>query len=79
MRGTAPPLQLLFDLTFATSFGLAASEAAAVLAQGHFVAGLVGFGFASFRHSLGLDQLQAVFFGLTTPTTGCSGSSPWCR
>jgi low temperature requirement protein LtrA len=44
----ATPLELLFDLTFATSFGLAASEVASVLAQGHFIAGLVGFGFASF-------------------------------
>ena len=45
---TATPLELLFDLTFATSFGLAASEVASVLAEGHFIAGLVGFGFASF-------------------------------
>jgi low temperature requirement protein LtrA len=44
----ATPLELLFDLTFATSFGLAASESASVLADGHFIAGLVGFGFASF-------------------------------
>src|ERR1700733_4366693 len=44
----ATPLELLFDLTFATSFGLAASEAAPELARGHFIAGLVGFGFASF-------------------------------
>src|SRR5882762_1007794 len=44
----ATPLELLFDLTFATSFGLAASESASVLAEGHFIAGLVGFGFASF-------------------------------
>jgi low temperature requirement protein LtrA len=44
----ATPLELLFDLTFATSFGLAASEVAPVLAEGHFIAGLVGFGFASF-------------------------------
>src|SRR5579862_3609922 len=44
----ATPLELLFDLTFATSFGLAASEAASVLAAGHVVASLVGFGFASF-------------------------------
>ena len=42
------PLELLYDLTFATSFGLAASEVASVVADGHFVAGLVGFGFASF-------------------------------
>src|SRR5258706_2407995 len=44
----ATPLELLFDLTFATSFGLAASEVASVLAEGHFITGLVGFGFASF-------------------------------
>src|SRR5579864_1096410 len=44
----ATPLELLFDLTFATSFGLAASEVASVLAEGHVIAGLVGFGFASF-------------------------------
>jgi low temperature requirement protein LtrA len=44
----ATPLELLFDLTFATSFGFAASQAAPVLAAGHFVAGLAGFGFASF-------------------------------
>src|SRR5580765_9079182 len=44
----ATPLELLFDLTFATSFGLAASESASVLAGGHFIAALVGFGFASF-------------------------------
>src|SRR5216684_2931055 len=45
---TATPLELLFDLTFATSFGLAASEVAPVLAGGHLIAGLVGFAFASF-------------------------------
>ena len=45
---TATPLELLFDLTFATSFGLAASAVAPVLAEGHFIAGLAGFGFASF-------------------------------
>src|SRR4029077_9857086 len=43
----ATPLELLFDLTFATSFGLAASDAASVVADGHLIAGLVGFGFAS--------------------------------
>src|SRR6478736_2071040 len=43
----ATPLELLFDLTFATSFSLAASHVASVLAEGHFIAGLVGFGFAS--------------------------------
>ena len=43
----ATPLELLFDLTFATSFGLAASEAASVLADGHVIAGLIGFAFAS--------------------------------
>jgi low temperature requirement protein LtrA len=44
---TATPLELLFDLTFATSFALAASEVATVLAEGHFPEALAGFGFAS--------------------------------
>ncbi|MGH9419339.1 MAG: low temperature requirement protein A, partial [Thermoanaerobaculia bacterium] len=44
----ATPLELLFDLTFAASFGLAASDFAAVLAAGHYRAGLIGLGFASF-------------------------------
>src|SRR5258708_25477619 len=45
---TATPLELLFDLTFATSFGLASAQGAPVLAEGQFIAGLVGFGLPSF-------------------------------
>ena len=44
----ATPLELLFDLTFVASFGTAAAHLAHAVAEGHFVAGLVGFGFASF-------------------------------
>jgi low temperature requirement protein LtrA len=44
----ATPLELLFDLTFAASFSLAASDVASVLAAGHYRAGLIGFAFASF-------------------------------
>jgi low temperature requirement protein LtrA len=44
----ATPLELLFDLTFASSFGLAAAETAHVLAAGHYGAAIAGFGFASF-------------------------------
>jgi low temperature requirement protein LtrA len=44
----ATPLELLFDLTFATSFGLAASHYAHALAAGHYVAALLGVAFASF-------------------------------
>jgi low temperature requirement protein LtrA len=44
----ATPLELLFDLTFVVSFGLAASELAHALAAGHYGPGLLGFGFASF-------------------------------
>jgi low temperature requirement protein LtrA len=44
----ATPLELLFDLTFATSFGLAASHYADALAAGRYAAALLGFGFASF-------------------------------
>src|SRR5712691_8128130 len=46
---TATPLELLFDLTFATSFGLAASEVAPVLAEGHFIAGLVALALRALR------------------------------
>jgi low temperature requirement protein LtrA len=42
------PLELLFDLTFVISFGLAASQFAHALAEGHYSSGLLGFGFASF-------------------------------
>ncbi len=44
----ATPLELLFDLTFATSFGLAASQFAHTLAAGHYTAAVLGFGYASF-------------------------------
>ncbi len=44
----ATPLELLFDLTFATSFGLAASQLAEALAAGRYAAAVLGFGFASF-------------------------------
>ncbi len=44
----ATPLELLFDLTFATSFGLAASQLARVLVAGYLVAAMLGFGYASF-------------------------------
>lgn len=44
----ATPLELLFDLTFATAFGLAASQFAHALAEGHYATALIGFGFASF-------------------------------
>ena len=44
----ATPLELLFDLTFATSFSFAAAQFAHVLAEGHYSAALLGFGFASF-------------------------------
>jgi low temperature requirement protein LtrA len=44
----ATPLELLFDLTFAMAFGQAASQLAHGLAQGHYMAALFGFGFASF-------------------------------
>lgn len=44
----ATPLELLFDLTFATTFGFAASQLAHALAEGHYGVALIGFGFASF-------------------------------
>jgi len=44
----ATPLELLFDLTFATAFSLAAGQFAQLMAQGHFGAGLAGFTLAGF-------------------------------
>ena len=44
----ATPLELLFDLTFATSFSLAASRLADALAGGYFTAAVLSFTFASF-------------------------------
>jgi low temperature requirement protein LtrA len=44
----ATPLELLFDLTFMTSFALAAVQFAHTLAEGHYAVALMGFGFASF-------------------------------
>jgi low temperature requirement protein LtrA len=45
---TATPLELLFDLTFVIAFGLAASQFAHALAEGHYFTALTGFGFACF-------------------------------
>jgi low temperature requirement protein LtrA len=45
---TATPLELLFDLTFVIAFGLAASQFAHALAEAHYFAAVIGFGFASF-------------------------------
>jgi low temperature requirement protein LtrA len=44
----ATPLELLFDLTFATCFSFAASQFATELAEGRYAAASLGVGFASF-------------------------------
>lgn len=44
----ASPLELLFDLTFVIAFGVAASQLAHLMAEGHVSPGLTGFGFATF-------------------------------
>ena len=46
LHRVATPLELLFDLTFVVAFGVAASQLAHLLAEGHVRAGLIGFGFA---------------------------------
>jgi len=43
----ATPLELLYDLAFVTSFGLAANRYAHALADGHFTIALIGFGISS--------------------------------
>jgi low temperature requirement protein LtrA len=44
----ATPLELLFDLTFVIAFGLAASQLAHALAEGHYAVASLGFGLAAF-------------------------------
>lgn len=44
----ATPLELLFDLTFVIAFGIAGSQLAHLLAEGHYAAGMTGFGLAMF-------------------------------
>lgn len=44
----ATPLELLFDLTFVIAFGLAASQFAHAIAEGHYRAAMTGFGIAGF-------------------------------
>jgi low temperature requirement protein LtrA len=47
----ATPLELLFDLTFVVAFGVASSQTAHLLAEGHVGPALLGFGFALFAIS----------------------------
>ena len=45
------PLELLYDLTYAVAFGVAANELAHWLAEGHVATAIVGFCFATFAVS----------------------------
>lgn len=45
---TATPLELLFDLTFVIAFGVAGSQFAHMLAEGHYWTGIASFCFAMF-------------------------------
>ena len=47
----ATPLELLFDLTFVVAFGVASSQTAHLLSEGHVGPALLGFGFALFAIS----------------------------
>lgn len=47
----ATPLELLFDLTFVVAFGVAASQFAHLLAEGHIGGAIAGFSFATFAVS----------------------------
>ena len=48
LHRVATSLESLFDLTFATCFGLVATQFCRALTEGHYMAALVGFGFGSF-------------------------------
>lgn len=54
----ATPLELLFDLTFVIGFGVAAAQLAHALAEGHFAAGLTGFGLAAFAICLAWNNFS---------------------
>ena len=76
MRGTASatPLELLFDLTFVISFGLAASQFAHALAEGHYsVACSASASRASASAGPGPTSRGSLL--PTTPTTGSSALS----
>src|SRR5688500_847028 len=45
---TATPLELLFDLAFVVGFGVAAEQAAHLVADDHAAAGVIGFAFSMF-------------------------------
>jgi low temperature requirement protein LtrA len=45
---SATPLELLYDLVFVISFGVAGSQVAHLLAEGHYAAAIAGFAFAMF-------------------------------
>jgi len=45
---TATPLELLFDLAFVVGFGVAAEQAAHLVADGHAAAGVIAFAFSMF-------------------------------
>ncbi len=68
----ATPLELLFDLTFVVAFGVAASELAHLLAEGHIAAGLTGFVFATSAGVLGVGQLHLVRLGVRHRRLGVS-------
>lgn len=59
----ATPLELLFDLTFVAAFAIGSARFAHAVAEGHYAAGLIGFGFASFAICC-LDQFFVVRVGL---------------
>jgi hypothetical protein len=78
LHRVATPLELLFDLTFVIAFGLAASQFAHALAEGHLRTALIGFSFASFAISWP-GSISRGSPRRTTPTIGFSVSSLWCR
>ena len=76
---TSTPLELLFDLTFVIAFGTAANELAHALAEGHVGDGILGFCFAVFAVSLGVDQLLLVRLGLRHRRLDLPAHHAWSR
>ncbi len=84
----ATPLELLFDLTFATAFGLASSQLAHSLAEGHYTAALLNFATITNANGAVLQTPQSAWaqFGCiqaggSTPYNGggCPGYRHGCN
>jgi len=72
------PLEVLFDLVFATAFSVAANEVAHELAAAHYWAGLFGLAYASLAICWAWISFSWFASAFDTDDWGFA-SRPWCR